>query len=381
MQPGDTAAECVQSGIAWKKYSGSGTLLTTCEGWFAYIQANGVSTGTDYPGIPYASSQPNVSGATYNGAEPSVSVTCPTGCNRIEPDKAANFALACLNDNEAGGALTGCVTLAKKVADMLHSVINGSPSSSVSPYPFRIDASSGTVYDQYNSDVVSEARLQDDLLANSTAYGLTGGQITNYGNDRSAALTWLKDATKGPIANGNWCENYYEDQSVGTCASNYINTPALDTADYEIDNPLIFPNWATDVPAIITQIFTTVGLGSTDATGANNVMAEQTGPYDCITVDATAHLALTDVKFGVAHNNAAYLDAGYRSFNWITYWLQSLTGGTAGQVVIGPTGAGVCTGQNTIVYFRVGYTDIIPEMLQAISLNPIWGIPPGGGIF
>lgn len=360
IQPADTCAQLILWGLAWKALSGSSLVLADGEAWATFILAHGVSAQAATLNIPFAASTPNT--LPYDGWEPTSGGDEGTG--RLEPDKAANFGYALVKDYESSGT-SAFLTEALVIADFEYSSQQTSLSSTVSPWPFRIVASSGSVLgsETYNSDIAPQCRLFDEIIAQG--YG-TSTQRSHYASAEATAKAWLI-GSNGPIATNNWYD-YYEDQPAS--ASDVVGAPAFDTAIYIAKNPSTDPSWQIDIPAIFAFICTTSSLCSNSATGTLGsalVGYEQT-VYDYITASATGYLADAYANFAYAASNATDQDIAFRSFNWIPYMLLATTGANAGQCVVGPDPS-----LNTVVYFRVCYTGPGWQMLDTINLYPQWG--------
>ena len=107
-------------------------------------------------------------------------------------------------------------------------------------------------------------------------------------------------------------------------------------------------------------------LGGT-ALGSSTTMSEATVSYDNVTTDATARWAYANAL--AAANTAggtstAYQDAAFRALSYVTYMLEATSGGSAGQVIVGP---GISE-----VWYRAGYTDVLPWFLQCCVINSAW---------
>jgi hypothetical protein len=348
IQPADTCAGFLRAGLAWLNFSGTRGLLTAAEAWADYILANGLSSGGVYNGIPFAASHSATT--PYDGYEPYILPETPE-YNTLEPDKAANFGLQLLRDWELTGN-SSYLSAAQTIAAFLVATRNTSPDASNSPWPWRLDAIEGTVYVAYCSSVYSQIAFFDELIAQ----GLDS--LGHYATARAAALAWLL-GSNGPIATQNW-SNYYEDQP--TSLSNVVNTPALETAIYLCKNPGVNANAIIYGEAIIA--FIQSQLGGTDL-GNSTTMAEQNPQYDYITTDATSRWALANAWLASATGISSYKCQAFRSFNWVTYMLLANSGANDGKVVIGPS-------DTSDVSLRVGYTEPIYQLLEALTLFPEW---------
>lgn len=350
LQPADEAAGCLESGLAWKRYSGSSALLTVCEAWVTWILSNGLTNaGWTYANMPCAASTYNLT--PYDCKEPWADGTPTTGI--IEADKAAALGFQLVKDWEISGN-SAYIAEAIIIANNLVTLRNTSPDATHSPWPNRVQANGGAVIEAYTCSTIPELQLFDELIAQGQ------GSTSNYTTARTATLTWLL-GSNGPVATNVWA-NYYED--VQANASNRTNTPALATAIYLIRNQSVDASWQTHATNILSYIYTTAALGGTDL-GSSTTMAEQSPQYPNVTTDATAHWALANAELAYATNNATLQDKAFRSFNWITYMLLAMSGGNNGLVVVSPS----------IIdeWFRVGYTDVIPHFLRAMTLFPTWG--------
>jgi hypothetical protein len=167
----DTAAESLQAGLMWDTYSGSTALLGAAEIYASYELAHGVVASGTYAGYPYAASCGNhengsslTCAATYTGEEPDVNQGTPA-LYTIEIDKGARLGYQMVLDWELHGSPSGdykgFLTAAKLIADDNHLMINGSPSSTVSPFPWRVNGSTGSVITAYSASQIGEYQLDE----------------------------------------------------------------------------------------------------------------------------------------------------------------------------------------------------------------------------
>jgi hypothetical protein len=197
-----------------------------------YILANG-TTPADFlwGSMPYASAKGGAE--TFGGVNHGKCIEMPDGTWRgcsgdgvghIEPDKAADAAFGFnILANVTGDASLRHAAVA--VADTLAVLVRPAPLSNGTnaPWPFRVDAKSGVVVEQYTSNVYSHLRLLDQLIGCSLvdmkhalklANGSTLPREAAYRRAHAIALEWM---IKWPQQTGAWtacCEDVGVDVSL-----------------------------------------------------------------------------------------------------------------------------------------------------------------------
>ena len=116
--------------------------------------------------------------------------------------------------------------------------------ASRSPWPFRVNARTQQVREEYSAHIIAPIELFDLLIARSL------GNVTAYQTARQAAWNWMMQY---PMANNEWA-NYFEDVFVGSGTRNHTQLIALETARYLLNNPDKDPQWEAHVRGIIAWV-------------------------------------------------------------------------------------------------------------------------------
>jgi len=194
---------------------------------------------------------------------------------------------------------------------------NTSANGTASPWPFRIDAEYGTIYEAFTGDVVTELRLFDELIT------LGVPNSPNYTVARNAARAWMLTYVVGAPTNAN---NYYED--FGSDPANYNNYILGETASYLLDNPGIDSSYLADAEKLISFEETQLVF---NFPGLANGPGEQID-YNYPTPDAASRYALVCAKIAKAGGGVTYYNKAFWAFNLVTYFMVAISGSTAGQV-------------------------------------------------
>ena len=197
------SAMFVRSGIRYRDYSGDAHALTDAREFVDYLLLRGRTAETDaWSLVPYASSKPY---EAYRGANDDEYCEDKPGCGRgdgigfLEPDKVGEFGHALILLYEATGE-GRYLDAALKCADALAMHVKEGDASH-SPWPFRVDAKTGTVVrDPYSSNVIFTIQLLDELAR-------IGRGSESQARARSLAMSWLE---KYPMKNKNW-QGFFED--------------------------------------------------------------------------------------------------------------------------------------------------------------------------
>ncbi len=197
------SAMLVRSALRYRDYSGDARPLDDARDFVDYVLARGLTSESDaWSLVPYASSEPY---KPYHGAPDTLccgdkpGCGCGDGVGFLEPDKVGEFghALALLY---VATEETRYLDAAMKCADALAKHVREGDKSH-SPWPFRVDAKTGTVVrDPYSSNVIFAVQLLDELAR-------IGRGNDAYARARSVAMEWLE---KYPMKNMNW-QGFFED--------------------------------------------------------------------------------------------------------------------------------------------------------------------------
>jgi len=194
-----------------------------------------------------------------------------------------------------------------------------------SPWPFRCLARNGALspgkgMSPYSANVVEPIMLFDELIRT----GL--GDVPSYKLVREGAWAWLM---KYPMSNNVWV-GYFED--VGPNMENMNNVIPLELARYILLHPEKDPDWREHARKLIDWVKTTPRWPKYIVHGATVTTEQGSGKEFCCNLpnqccdSHTARLAAVEAFYSAKTGEAAYKEAAYRSYNWVTYF-QGLPGG------------------------------------------------------
>jgi len=293
------------------------------------------STPDDYlwPNVPYASA--DNSGHYRGGSKEKI--------DGIEPDKIGQAAVGYLrfykltNEKKYLEEAVHCANvLAEKIrpGDELHS-----------PWPFRVNARTGKILEQYTSEALWPMALFDELIA----MGLD--KDGNYARARKIAWEWL---LKYPMKNNRW-KGYFEDVIRDPGNWNRDQYTPGEIARYLMNHPELDPGWKTDVPALLGWIKTTLGDDRPKWYGATAIREQRF----CMQVASshTARYASLNAMWYALSGDEAYKEEALRSFALATYLARE-------------DGIVVFSIVDQDVWFSDGYFDYVPHFLDGMAAIP-----------
>jgi hypothetical protein len=194
-----------------------------------------------------------------------------------------------------------------------------------SPWPFRCLARNGALspgkgLSPYSANVVEPIMLFDELIR------IGEGDVAGYKVTRAGAWAWLM---KYPMKNNVWV-GYFED--VGPGMENRNNVIPLELARYVLLHPEKDPDWREHARKLIEWVKTTPRWPKYIVHGAMVTTEQGSGKEFCCNLpnqccdSHTARLAAAEAFYYAKTGDAAYKEAAYRSYNWVTYF-QGLPGG------------------------------------------------------
>src|SRR6267154_322 len=195
-----------------------------------------------------------------------------------------------------------------------------------SPWPYRCFArdgrlDGGTGMFPYSANVVEPIMLLDELIR------LDQGDTASYKKVRDGAWAWLM---KYPMQNNVWV-GYFED--VKASMENMNQVIPLEFARYVLLHPETDPDWREHSLKLIEWVKTTSRWPKYIVHGAT-VTTEQGSslknfccnvPNQCCD-SHSSRLAAVEALYYAKTGDAAYKEAAYRTYNWVTYF-QGLPGG------------------------------------------------------
>ena len=289
-------------------YTGDPRTLTFLQNFIDYELANGLTPeGYAWSQVPYASANPGAK--RYTGWS-------DLGEDYIEPHVVGEDGYAYLRLYEMTGS-TKYLRAALRCADALVKNYN-SGDENHSPWPVRCYArdgqAGGGAMGPYSANVIEPIMLFDELIR------INQGEVAGYTRVRAAAWDWFE---KYPLANNVWV-GYFED----TIASmgNMNQVIPLEFARYALLHPDKDAKWREHARSLIEWVKTTPkwpkyvvhgALVTTEQGNGTNFCCNS--PNQCCD-SHTARLAAVEALYFAKTGDAAYKDAAFRSFNWVTYF-------------------------------------------------------------
>jgi hypothetical protein len=296
-------------------YTGDPRTLEMLENFMDYELENGLTPESySWAGVPYPSANPGT--RRYTGWS-------SHGEDFIEPHVVGEDGYAYLRLYEMTGN-TKYLREAIRCAEMLAKHFKQGDEKN-SPWPFRCFARDGSLeggrgMSPYSANVVEPIMLFDELIR------IGQGDVESYKRVREGAWAWLM---KYPITNNVWV-GYFED--VGPGMENVNQVIPLELARYLLLHPEKDPDWREHARKLIEWVKTTPKWPKYIVHGATVTTEQGDGKSFCCNLpnqcceSHTARLAAVEAFYFAKTGDAAYKEAAYRSYNWVTYF-QGLPGG------------------------------------------------------
>jgi hypothetical protein len=292
------------------------------------------STPADYawPRVPYASAD---NSGRYRGGS-------YEGIDGIEPDKIGQAAVGYLRFHQLTGerryleaALHCAEVLAAKIrpGDERHS-----------PWPFRVNARSGEVIEEYTSDVLWPIALFDELAA-------LGLRSAAQARARDAAWTWL---LRYPLQNMRW-KGYFEDVFLDPHDCNRDQYTPGELARYLMLHPELDPDWREHVSRLLGWIKETLGDARSKWHGATAIREQRF--WMQVASSHTARYASLLAMWSARGGGAAAREEALRCFALATYLARE-------------DGIVIFSIEDRDVWFSDGYFDYVPHFLDGMAALP-----------
>lgn len=309
-----------------------------------------------WPNCPYASADARDS--IYNGATKWEKEGRGDGLYVIEPDKVGELGIAYLKFFELTGEekyLTAAINcadaLAKNVRNVSAPITKFSTDFSISsPWPFRVNAKTNKVKDDYCSNVVAPVKLFDELIRIKKRIHLENNKVSAYQKAGKEAWSWLF-SKNGPMKTYIW-NGYFEDVLSDKNRINRVQITPMETAHYILKHPEKDSNWRVDIPALLHWVVSVFGVKGLDA------IREQTWCYEPMG-SHTARYASVCALWYEKTGEDIYKDEAFRFFNCATYCCED-----NGYVWTGP-------GWPT-AWFSDSYGDYIQHFIEGLAAVPEW---------
>jgi len=329
-------------------YTGDPRTLTFLQDFVDYELENGLTPeGYAWSQVPYASANPGAkryTGWSQLGAE-----------DFIEPHVVGEDGYVRLYEMTGN---TKYLRAAIRCADAL--VKNFKPGDEFnSPWPVRAFARDGKAdappMGPYSANVIEPVMLFDELIR------LGQGDVAGYARVRAGAWDWFQ---KYPLAHDVWV-GYFED----TVASmgNMNQVIPLEFARYVLLHPEKDPQWREHAHHIIEWVKTTPKWPKYIVHGATVTTEQGNGVNFCCNLpnqccdSHTSRLAAVEALYFARTDDAAYRDAAFRSYNWVTYF-QGLSSGAHAPF-------------STQWWFTDQYADGPRRLMDAFWAVPEWAPP------
>jgi hypothetical protein len=341
--PAGTYAMLIESGLKYYYYSGNVNVMQIAEAVALWHLDHGMTLATDnWPNVPYSSG--DAGSLSYNGADVGNSWGQGDGDGYLQPDKIGELANSWLQLYKYDGNVR-FRDAAIQAGNVLSSKVRiGTVSQS--PWPFRVNAHTGDVREEYSSEIIGPVSLLDNLIAN----GL--GDTAAYRAARTKAWNWMMTF---PMQNNIWAQ-YFEDVSIQPEYNTNLNQyNALMVARYLLEHPEFDPGWEAHVRGLITWAETKFGQTSFGAMA----IKEQAPVFPYIMGSHTSRYASVNALLFEKTGDLVAKEKAYRAFNWATYMAKS-----NGVVIDGPD-------VNT-QWFTDGYGDYVRHFMTGLGAVPDW---------
>ena len=334
-----------ESALKYYGYSGNVAPVNLVKDLANWQLRNGMSGPNDnWANVPYSSG--DAGSLTYHGAGYGDSTGVGDGTGYLQPDKVGAMGYAWAQLYEFDGT-TNFRDAAIAAADALAGHVR-TGTATQSPWPFRVNAATGAIREQYTANVIDPIQLFDTLIE------LNVGNTAAYRAARQTAWNWLMTY---PMQNNLW-SNYFEDVAVQPDLTNSNQLIPMMTARYLLQHPESDANWLTHVQGLISWVESNFSV--TD-NGATVIKEQDAFPYPM--GSHTSRYASVNALLSAVTGSAVAKEKAFYSLNWATYMARS-----NGVVIDGP--------QVNNQWFTDGYADYIRHFLTSMQAFPEWA--PGG---
>ena len=362
--PAGLFAMLTDAAILYHAYSGDRVVLERVREMLDHMIAHGTTgAGDAWALVPYSCS--NAGQVEYLGADDTIYCDQEnhTPCGRgdgvgyLEPDKVGELGYAYLQFYEVtldkkylGAALHCADALARnvRVGDASHS-----------PWPFRVDAKTGTkIREQYTANTIGPIRLFDELLR------LRLGNTKAYRQARTLAWNWLRAY---PVQNHVWTQYFEDVLTYPDYRTNVNQYSPLETARYLLQHPELDPAARTRAKEMLDWVTKTFAVDSVTMGGLHEkghqwgaeVLSEQVNDMDKMSSHTARYASVRALWYEVT-GDLDSKERAFRSFNWATY--------SARDNGLVKTSLDEATGY----WFSDGYGDYMRHFQRGMASVPEW---------
>ncbi len=219
-----------------------------------------------------------------------------------------------------------------------------------SPWPFRVNARTGVVIDDYCANVIEPIRLFDELLRRPDRLALTARQVAAYQRARKLAWDWLV-SKNGPLVTYVW-NGYFEDVPSDPQLANRVQITPLETARYILKREPRDLDVTRQAEALTTWVRAVFGEPGEPSINEQSWCRVPMGSH-------TARYASVEALLFERTGDPRFKEEAYRHFNWATYCTQP-----NGVVSVGPRWTGT--------WWSDGYGDYIRHFFEGLAAVPEW---------
>jgi len=354
------------SAVLYYAYSGDEVVMDRVREMLDHMLTYGTTSVTDsWAQVPYASS--DAGNPVYRGGTDTIYCDGHKPCGRgdgvgyLEPDKVGELGCAYLQYYEFSQDKK-YLRAAIHCADALAAHVRPGDESH-SPWPFRVDARTGThIREEYTANAIGPIRLFDELLR------LRQGDQKAYVRARKTAWGWLM---KYPMENQIWTQYFEDVQIYNNYRVNRNQYSALETARYLLRHPELDPQALMHAEQIldwVTRFFardsrTMAGLHEKGLQWGARVLSEQVNDMDKMASHTARYASVCALYYEVT-GDRDYRERAFRSFNWATYASRE-----DGLVIGGGTEPA------TSCWFSDGYGDYLRHFQRGLASVPEWAPP------
>ena len=219
-----------------------------------------------------------------------------------------------------------------------------------SPWPFRVNAQTGEIFDQYSSNVLEPVKLFRELIRIKKRINLSEEKSTGYKNATEIAWNWLF-GKNGPLRTFVW-NGYFEDVDYDPQLANRVQITPVELAKYLTVNPEYDTNPEIHVPALLYYAVSAFKAEGMDA------MNEQLWCYRPMGSHSARYASACALWYEKT-SNEWFKDQAFRYLNTATY--MTYDNGV------------VATGSDYLAtWFSDGYSDYVRHFIDVLAAVPEW---------